>query len=60
MLFLLNIYIKQRFNGGHLGFHNGRYGYKVENMFSAIVDLKNVCLYTKIMFPLYVGAEMCE
>ena len=32
MLFLLNIYIKQRFNGGHLGFHDGRYEYKVENI----------------------------
>ena len=47
-----------RLNGGHLGFHDGRQIYKVENVSSAIVDLKNVYLVTKIMFLLYLEADM--
>ena len=51
-LFLLNIHNK-RLNDGHLGlFHDGRWGYKLENVSSVIVDLKHVCLDTKSMFLL--------
>ena len=45
-------YIYKRFNDGHLGFHDDRWGYKLENVSSVIVDLKHVCLDTKIMFLL--------
>ena len=30
----------------------------VENVPGAIVDLKNVCLYTKLMFILYLEADI--
>ena len=33
-------------------------GYKVGNVSSAFVDLKNICLDTKIIFLLYLEAEM--
>ena len=51
MLVLLNT-LKKRYNGGHIGFHDGRWGYKLENVSSVIVDLKHVCLDTRIMFIL--------
>ena len=38
----MNLQYKQRFGGGHLGFHDGRYRYKVENVSNAFVDLKTV------------------
>ena len=45
-------YITKRYNGGQIGFHDGRWGYKLENVSSVIVDLKHVCLDTRIMFLL--------
>ena len=45
-----NTIYKQRLNGRHLGFHDDRLGYNVENVSSAFVDLKNVYLDTKSCF----------
>ena len=64
MLFLLNIYKHKGSMVAILDFTMAAMDtnkwYKVKNVSSAIVDLKNVCLDTKLMFPLYLGAEICE
>jgi hypothetical protein len=45
-------------HGGHLGFQDGRQTYKFENGPIDLVDLKNICLHTKIMFLLYFEAQI--
>ena len=49
---IILVLYKQRFKGVHLGFHDGREGYKVANVSSAFVDLKNMCFDTKKTFSI--------